>query len=356
MKVGFFVNPLAGFGLTSNRKGSDGLKLTSVEESSSFRKAQKLISLLKGEDIFYYTPQGTMGSDILQESGVTQLEVITRPGPETTAKDTINFIEALCRRDAELIIFVGGDGTARDVLSANACDLPAIGVPAGIKMYSSVFSINVESASRLIKSISDGHYDVRKCEVVDIDEQKFGLGKLDIMLYGELSTPVSQYMVSQSKAEYSQVNSEGISEYLGEKMEPGKCYIIGPGSTCKSVLPSSEQQTNLLGVDILIDSKVVVSDADERTIFHFASERESFIIVSPIGGQNFLLGRGNRQISGRVVESVGWDHVWVISSQEKLREMANLFVDIDNSTSITIPKFIKVLYGYGRFKVLPVKF
>lgn len=355
MKIGFIVNPLAGYGLASNMKGSDGMVLPSPDVSQSIKRAERFIDLLPSRNLEFYVPAGVMGERVLSGNGNFQYEIISTAREPSTAEDTMRFVHELCKHEVDLLIFVGGDGTARDVLSANDCGLPVLGIPAGVKMYSSVFSISVESAARLVKDILAGvATDTNLCEVVDINEEKYRKGHLEIRLYGEMKVPASPMIVTQSKTEYAGVDFQGVAEYIAERIEPGRCYIIGPGSTCKGVMPQGAAKTNILGVDIFIDGKVVESDADEKTIFDYASRFDSTIIVSPIGGQNFLFGRGNKQISLRTVSAVGWENIWVISSQEKLREMANLYVDIDNSPDINIPRFIKVLYGYGRYRMVRV--
>ena len=356
MKLGFFVNPLAGYGIVTNSKGSDGLVLKSYNDSKSVLRALKFLEGIKVEDIEFYAPSGIMGSDLLEKAGITFYRVIYEPGEMTTAEDTKNFVMELNKTDAELLAFVGGDGTARDIISVAREGLAVVGIPAGMKMYSSVFAISIRSAVSLVRElVSTGTWQTVSSDVVDIDEDKFRKGELDISFFGEMTVPVTPLVVSQSKAEYSNVDVAGVAEYIGERMKKGIAYIIGPGSTCKSVLPEGAGKTNVLGFDIVMDGSLVETDADEETIYRYASGISSVLIISPIGGQNFLLGRGNRQISHRTVEKIGWSNIWVIASQEKLRGMANLFVDIDNSPDIKVPDFVKVLYGYGRYRMVPVK-
>lgn len=356
MRVGFFVNPLAGYGIVSNRKGSDGLVLASYKDSRSVVMAVNFLKKVNSGRIDFLVPSGIMGSSVMEMAGIHGYEVIYDPGETTTANDTRNFIRNLLEKEADLVVFVGGDGTARDVLSVAGDRIPVFGIPAGMKMYSSVFAISVSSAVSLIRELSfSSSIDTRLGEVVDIDEEKFRDGVLDISLYGEMKVPVTPLVVSQAKAEYTNVDITGISEYISEKMNSGTRYIIGPGSTCKSVLPEGVRSGNLLGFDILVDGRIVKEDADEKTIYEMSVSGGCILIISPLGGQNFLLGRGNRQISSRVVENIGWNNIWVIASQEKIREMANLYVDVDNSKEIHIPEFVKVLYGYGRYRMVPVR-
>lgn len=356
MKIGFFVNPLAGYGIVTNSKGSDGLVLGSPDDSRSVLRAQRFLEGLKNEEIGYYVPSGIMGSDLLENAGIKSYRIIYEPGSPTSAGDTQRFVQELNRTDASLLVFVGGDGTARDILSQVRDGLQVIGVPGGMKMYSSVFAISLKSAVELVKElVSRGEWDTVMGEVVDIDEEKYRKGILDISLFGEMAVPATPLVISQAKAEYSEVDVSGISDFMQEKMEKGTVYVIGPGSTCKSVLPEGVRKTNVLGFDILVNGVLEVEDADEETIFRYVSHDPSVLVISPIGGQNFLLGRGNKQISPRIVERVGWSNIWVLSSQEKLRTMANLYVDIGNSHDVKAPAFVKVLYGYGRYRMVPVK-
>lgn len=356
MKIGFFINPLAGYGITSNAKGSDDLIMRDYGESRSVVKGKRFLEGIVKSGIDFFVPSGIMGAETLEEAGISHYEVIYEPAERTSAKDTMRLVERFCEIGVDLIVFVGGDGTARDILSARRCNTPVLGIPAGMKMYSSLFCISVRSGIDLVKQLSDeGINETSMAEVVDIDEEKFRKGELDISLYGEVEVPVTPLVVSESKSEYSNVDVSGVSEYIQEKMKDGVYYIVGPGSTCKSVLPESVGSTNLLGFDIILNRSLIAQDADEKTMLHFLGEGRCVLIISPIGGQNFLLGRGNRQITRRIVQGIGWDNIWVISSQEKLNGIANLYVDIDNSQEVKIPGFIKVLYGYGRFKMIRVK-
>lgn len=356
VKIGFFVNPVAGLGLSTNLKGSDGLVIHSRDESSSVKKAMAFLRGVKRLGLHFYVPSGIMGSDLMDDAGISDYTVIHEPAGTTTAKDTMDFVEALNKTDARILAFVGGDGTARDILSSGCRDLVMIGIPAGMKMYSSVFSISVEASVQLMEELcSAGTWETGKYDVVDIDEEKYRRGELDISMFGEMNVPLSPYVVSNTKAEYTHVDVSGVKEYIEEKLEEGTCYIIGPGTTCKSVMPALDGRTNILGFDIIMDGRLLREDADEEAMADYSSRYRTVLIISPVGGQNFLLGRGNRQASARVIGNIGWKNIWVVSSREKLDRMPNLFVDIGNSPDIKIPGFIKVLYGYGRFRMVPVK-
>lgn len=353
VNIGFFVNPLAGYGGTVNHKGSDNLILPDIEKSVSIVKALSFLDRLKTKDLYFFVPSGIMGEELLKRSGIEKYESISEPSATTTAGDTMDFVSNLCDRDVDILIFVGGDGTARDVLSSLRKDVPVMGIPSGVKMYSSVFAINVEQAAEFVNEISlSGDFETTKGEVVDIDEDMYRSGILEAKLFGELYIPISERIVGVSKAEYSESGTEGIVEYIIDNMKVDRCYIIGPGSTCKSILKELGYNTNILGFDLLKNKKLMGEDVGENRIYESASTSPVTLIISPIGGQGFVLGRGNKQISGRVLEKIGMENIFVIAAPQKMNDLDKLYVDIDTGPEFNVPKYVKVLYGYGRFRLL----
>lgn len=355
MNVGFFVNPLAGYGGTINHKGSDGLTLHRVEESISVNKARKFLGRLDTEHLYFIVPSGVMGAELLENMGIRKYTVIYDAPNITTARNSMEFVERLGEYNIDILIFVGGDGTARDVLSSLTKDIPVLGIPSGVKMYSSVFAINVEQAAKFVNESSPtGSFEITKGEVVDIDEDKYRSGILELELFGEMTIPVSERIIGVSKAEYRESSVNGIVEYIIEKMEEDRFYIVGPGSTCKSILKEIGYHTNVLGFDLIRNKKLVEEDMGERMIYDYASKSATTLIISPIGGQGFVLGRGNKQISPRVLEKIGIENLTIVASPQKIENLKKLYIDIETNAKIRIPSYVKVLYGYGRFRLLPL--
>jgi predicted polyphosphate/ATP-dependent NAD kinase len=349
-KIAFFVNPLAGYGGIRNNKGSDDLSLRNIDESISVKRAIEFLSGINRKDIEFTVPSGPMGSVEMEQAGIS-CSVSYYPGNPSSREDTVNFIHSV--EDADLICFVGGDGTARDVLTAGT-SLPVLGVPSGVKMYSSVFAMNIKNAVEVFNRVCSQDTNYIEAEVDDIDEEKYRAGILQVKKFGELRVPDTGGMVISSKAEYPESSAFDIAEYLIDNMDTENYYIIGPGSTCKAVLQSLGMHTNMLGFDIIRDKKLIAMDAGEDKIYHFADTGKSKLIISVIGGQGFLLGRGNQQISHRILVSLGFENIYVISSHEKIAELDGLSIDI-NTDGISIPEFIRVLTGYGQYRIMKIK-
>ncbi|KPV45925.1 hypothetical protein SE19_07775 [Acidiplasma aeolicum] len=346
MKIGFFVNPLAGYGGEINNKGSDNLKLESIEKSYSLGVARKFLSKIIPGDSLFYVPYGYMGSYLLDEFSY-KYEITYYPEYPSSSQDTVNFIKSLVNPD--FVCFVGGDGTARDIVSCGTGFL-FIGIPAGVKMYSSVFSINAEHAASLFNSlVSSKNYETTYAEVNDINEEDYRNGRLSIKNYGLMKIIKSGDVVINSKAEYSQGSAGDIAEYIIDNMDNNTYYLIGPGTTCKEILLNLGIKTNILGFDLILNKSLVASDIDEPTIYHYVSQKRTVMIISPIGGQGFLLGRGNKQISGRVFDLIGFDNIIIVSTEEKLNDIKDLYIDIN--TSKKLPEYVRILTGYGYFKI-----
>jgi predicted polyphosphate/ATP-dependent NAD kinase len=352
MKIGtvaFFVNPLAGYGGIRNNKGSDNMHLKNIGESISIQRAIEFLSGIECRSLQFIVPAGPMGSPEMDKAGL-KYTISYIPGNPSTAQDTINFVKSAT--GADIICFLGGDGTARDVLMAGM-DLPVLGIPAGVKMYSSVFSMNIKHAIEVFDNACKNDVNLKDAEVADINEEAYRHGNLDIRQFGTLKIPDLAGIISSSKAEYPVSSSYDIAEYIIDNMDEDIYYIIGPGSTCKAITSSLGLHTNLLGFDIIKDKKLINSDADEGTMYNYINSRKVKIIISIIGGQGFLLGRGNQQLSGRIIEKAGFSNISVISVPEKLLGLTGLGIDIDN-IDISIPGFIRVLTGYGQFKMMRI--
>lgn len=354
IKAGFLINPVAGCGQFLNMKGSDSLTPSQCPRSISLEKAIEFLNESRDLDVLYYTASGQMGEEAFQKTGLRNYEVIEHHAGESTPENTEEFIRNLLGTDASILVFFGGDGTARDIYDAGWA-LPSLGVPLGTKMYSSVFALSVSKATQAFMDyVSSGTGDFEMEEVIDLDEDAYIKGDIEVKQHGKLLVPVSDLIMSSSKAEYQESSDTGIAEYVVEHMEKDVNYLVGPGSTCKAILSELNLEGSILGFDLVRNGEVRGKDLSEKEIFELTSCR-TVIVLSPIGGQGFLLGRGNKQLSGRIISAVGFENIIVVSSEVKMRSLNRLYVDMDSIT-IAKPSFLRVLFGYGRYRMMPVLF
>ena len=366
MKIGFLVNPVAGMGGAVGLKGTDGAEVQAeaarrgASAISPGRAVEALLSLREqGLDIDMMTCAGDMGEAELRRAGF-EFRTIYAPEKRTSRDDTVAAVHGFVREDVTLVVFAGGDGTARDVFEVVKDDIPMIGIPAGVKMHSAVFLNRPEDLGPAVSSFARKRA-VKDAEVMDIDEESFRSGIVRARLYGIAKVPDDKTHVQPGKMSYTSGSSEDeaaeIGQYIADTMEPGVAYVIGPGSTTAAIAKSKGFDKTLLGVDIVRDGKVIKPDASESDILRLLSKGvNSRIVVSPIGSQGFILGRGNQQISNRVLGLVGADDVIIIATPTKLQDTRILRVDTgDESTDRKIRGMRKVVTGYKRRRLVRVR-
>jgi predicted polyphosphate/ATP-dependent NAD kinase len=350
MRIGLIINPIAGMGGKVGLKGTDGQEtLEKAREKGAEPvaedRAREALSYLEKLDVEWFTWGGKMGEKLLKELDY-DFKLLGEPEKdETSPEDTNSAAREMLESDMDLIIFVGGDGTAVDILEVVDGDVPIMGIPSGVKMYSAVFTSTPRAASKLIRDFVRGEAPVSEREVMDIDEEAYREGVLAADLKGYAMTPYESALVLSEKQATSMpdegIMKESIADRIVEEMKPDALYIMGPGSTVKTITDQLGLEKTLLGVDLLKDKKVIAKDVDEQTILENLEE-ENFIIVSPLGGQGSVLGRGNQQISSIVVNEVGLSNIIIIATPIKLQGLKNLAVDTGD------PEIDEKLRGYQR--------
>ena len=336
--VGFIVNPIAGMGGAVGLKGTDGravlkravflgAKPTASARAESFlselEPVKKRIRLLVGA--------GRMGEDEARSRGFVYT-VFGKRKKETAAEDTKDIARRILDTGAALLVFCGGDGTARDIMNTVDTHLPVLGVPTGVKMHSAVFAVEPKAAAHITMSFLWGELPVREAEVMDVDERVFRRGRVSAELYGYVLAPYEPCLIQGMKmaspmTEGEMRNQAAIALYTIENMKNDVVYIIGPGTTTRTIADLLDAKKTLLGVDLFCNKKLLAKDVNERQILEKINGRTAQIIVTPIGGQGFIFGRGNQQISPEVIRQVGWDNIAVVATQGKLRGLSNLRVD-----------------------------
>lgn len=358
-RVGLIVNPYAGLGGRVGLKGSDGeeirqkaLELGAVPMSPA--RTVDALKLLKGLDFTLYTYPGKMGEDEAREAGLEPV-VLGELGAESTAEDTQKAAELMLQQDLDLLVFAGGDGTARDIYSVVGDKIPVLGIPTGVKIHSGVYAIDPRSAGELIKRfITGGKTDYRLEEVMDIDEEAFRHNSLQAQLYGYMKTLYVEELIQGGK-ESSGLSDEsskiGIANEITDEMEPGVLYVLGPGTTVAPIAEVLGLKKTLLGVDIVKDRMLVASDVNEKQLLEIIGDQDTRLLVTVIGGQGFVFGRGNQQISPKVIREIGKKNIIVVASQDKLAALRGhpLRVDTgDSGLDEELKGYYKVRTGYGR--------
>jgi len=336
--LGLIVNPVAGMGGAVGLKGTDGkavLKEAVARGAKSIAptRAEFFLSKLTfaKTKIRLVVGAGNMGEEEAISSGFACTVLGTRKN-ETTAEDTKEIARKIADAKADLLVFCGGDGTARNVLEAIGTRVPVLGVPTGVKMHSSVFAVNPTAAAEIALGFLWEELSLREAEVMDVDENAFREGRVSSKLYGYLLTPYEPYLIQGAKIASPMTESElrnqaAIAIYIIENMKPDVLYIAGPGTTTRTIGDLLDIKKTLLGVDVFCNKKIVASDVNEKQILEATQGKTTQIIVTPIGGQGFIFGRGNQQISPEVIRRVGLDNIIVVAAESKLRSLKNLRVD-----------------------------
>jgi predicted polyphosphate/ATP-dependent NAD kinase len=366
VKIGFLVNPVAGMGGAVGLKGSDGeaVQLEALKrgaETVSPRRAVVALRSLRDQplDLEIVTSGGDMGEDELRTADL-ESNVVYRSKGATTKADTISSVREFLRVGVALIVFVGGDGTARDVLEVADARTPMIGVPSGVKMHSAVFLNRPEDLGRVVSSYGKNGT-LKKAEVMDIDEDLFRKGVVRAKLYGIAKIPDDRAHIQTGKASYDTISAEDeareIGDYIAESMEPDMSYILGPGSTTSSIADALGIRKTLLGVDVISNGQLVISDATENDLLRVLESNSKVVIVlSPIGSQGFFLGRGNQQISGKVVRAAGPESIIVVATPTKLKDTKILRVDTgDPDLDRKLRGRVKVVTGHRRRRLVEVR-
>ena len=362
-KLALIVNPIAGMGGRVGLKGTDGeAYLRALQLGARPVAPGRAVEFLRSlsPDIRVLAPPGQMGEAEAREAGLGgRLEVMgcaPQEGP-TSAEDTRRCAgEAVGR--VPLIVFVGGDGTARDIVEVVDERVAVLGVPSGVKMYSGVFAETPAMAAVAAERFLRGEVRVERAEVLDIDEEAFRRDELRLRLYGTALVPAADEVVRSGKeaASYTEEELEAIASYVVESMERGVLYILGPGSTVAAIARRLGISKTLLGFDAVIDGRLVGRDLNEAGMLELLKRYpKAKVIVSPIGGQGFLLGRGNQQLSPEVIRRVGVDNIVVVAAKSKALRLRSLRVDTgDPELDSALRGFRRVIVGYGEELVLRV--
>ena len=354
VRIGLIINPVAGMGGSVGLKGTDGNVDEAIRRGAVPRAAQRaeetIAILSRNPDIFFLTCSGAMGEDALRAAGCRNFSVEYLSAEHSSGNDTKTAAAKFRDLGAALILFCGGDGTARDIFDAVRNTVPILGIPAGVKMYSGVFALDPVRAAEV--ALLAGSLPARDAEILDIDEEAYRKGEFVTRLYGFARTPALRDLVQLPKEIQEQQDDDSakdaIARFIARIMVPGTVYILGAGTTTERIARSLGIEKTLLGVDVILDGKCIAADADERTLLRILSDHsgDTKIIVSPLGAQGFILGRGSQQISAEVLRKCTIGNLIVVATPQKLAETPVLHIDSgDRELDASFGEFVSVVCG-----------
>lgn len=400
--IGLVVNPVAGVGGPAGLAGSDGadvqrLALARGARSRVQERAVLALTTLaeRHPGLVVATAAGAMGADAVRAAGLVPRVVAPALGVErneTEAGDTSRAVAALAADGVDLVLVVGGDGTLRDAVAglegaehpsgagtdvgrhaersapggmdarqvhadAEHADtrMPAVlGVPAGVKMYSPVFAVSPRAAGAIAADWIDlGGLPTDEREVLDIDEAAMRRARVDPTLYGMLRVPYRSGRTQARKAPTPVTEAaavEAAARGAVARMLPGVRYLLGPGGTTAEIARQLGVEGSPLGVDVVLDGTIVVCGASEQELLAEIAEGPAQAVVTVIGGQGFLLGRGNQQLSAAVLRALGDDPLLVVAPEQKLIDLHGrpLLVDTgDPELDARLAGHMRIVTGSG---------
>ena len=375
MRIGVVVNPDAGLGGRLGFKGSDG-RAKEAREAGAIDRAgprmQQCISNFKelldsslnrmGVSPTIVAWSGRMGGDWLDGFEYEQRK---ESPTESTAQDTSNLVHDLLKAEVDVILYAGGDGTTRDIVNAlNGNETPLIGVPGGVKMHSGCFATTPRASAEVLLAFLQGDLMVAITEVMDLDEEIYQKGEWKVRMYGEAWTPSSPRFMQGAKEQVERASEsetiEGLANHIGNLIEdePELMVIWGSGGTLRRMGEHLDVELTLLGIDIQ-HRGVIHSDLNEQQLLHHLKEYEGprLLLLSPMGGQGFLIGRGNLQLSPDVLRAIGFQSILGVATPSKLLGLSSVRIDTGDPSldeEYQQRRFIKLLQGYRTTRVIRI--
>lgn len=371
MKIGFLVNPIAGMGGRVGLKGTNhvsaeavalGAKPVSPAKAVEFLEKLKQFELTRKIDLL--TCPDVMGQEEVKTASL-EAEILSMfIASETSAEDTKSAVRFMVKNDVALIVFVGGDGTAKDIFDALKAEphTLVLGVPSGVKMYSGIFAGSVLDAVEVVQAFVNGETQIMDYEIVDADEDAIRTNHLSTRLYGFLKGPFVPMRLLGSKQITpetldEQENQRAVARFIVEEMKPNATYILGPGTMIKSVADLLGVRKTLLGVDIYHDTNVIKDVNEERILKEVKEWNNVWVVLSPIGRQGMLLGRGNQQISPEVIRRTRKEHIIVGATKDKIQGIDGGVLRVDTGDSQVdqmLRGYIRVAIDYREWRLMKI--
>jgi len=366
-KIGLIINPIAGMGGAVGLKGTDGAHILAeaiargAMPRASHRAAQALERLKPLKDqLILLTGAEAMGEAVAREAGFA-VEVVGEVGSSTGSDDTRQVASEMMNRGVSLLLFAGGDGTARDIHQAVGESMPVLGIPAGVKIHSAVFGRNPMQAGETAALWLRGSIaNTFQAEVMDINEDDYRREVLSAKLYGYLCIPAERKRLQRLKCGSGgreQHAQEAMAHDMAETIDASRLYLIGAGSTTRTFMHVLGLEGSLLGVDAVRGGQLVGRDMPESQILDLLKDREASLIITPIGGQGYLLGRGNLQLSPAVLRQLKKECIHVLATPGKIHglEGAPLLLDSgDARLDRQLSGHYRIITGYHQHIIYKV--
>ncbi|RAH08044.1 MAG: hypothetical protein CBC45_001760 [Euryarchaeota archaeon TMED85] len=388
-RIGIIVNPDAGLGGRLALKGSDGMAEIARSKGAEDRAGPRMceafehlfsiieLSLVAWDNVHWLLPKGRMGDSWIPEKmNIHGKWTNIFDTPElTTAEDTINVVNSMIEQNVEIILYAGGDGTTRDIIGAlediDSASTPILGIPAGVKMHSGSFGASPRSAAEAFAAWFSGDLLIAQTEVMDLDETLYRKGEWVVKMYAEAMSPGSPRWMQGSKQRIERVSEIEILESLGDHLretieEDSELLVIwGSGGTLRTLGESIGFTITVLGIDVTLGNENIGTDLDENQLIdvinnhksQFKEKAKILTLLSPMGGQGFLIGRGNLQLSPTVIRLIGIDNILAIVTPAKLATLNTLRIDtgdMELDQQFQEKKYMKALQGYRTTRLIRI--
>lgn len=368
-RLGLVINPLAGLGGSVGLKGSDGVAEEALALGATPKAALRMAQALEviaayRDDVEIITASGAMGEDVAKRLGFST-KVLYQAPAKTAAQDTQAVVLALLDETLDLLLFAGGDGTARDVyavLEQSVLDekLPVLGVPAGVKIHSGVYGITPQASGLVVKMLLDGELvSLLPADVMDIDEAAFRQGTVRAKRFGEMLVPAEPRYVQAVKMGGKEVDELVLADIAADVINhmEDELYIMGSGSTVAFVMEELGLDNTLLGVDVIQHKTLLASDLTANQLLEITQDKPTKLVITLIGGQGHILGRGNQQLSPELISRIGKDNIIILATKTKLKALEGrpLIVDSgDPKLDSELGGYYKIITGYHDYVMYQV--
>lgn len=367
-RLGLIINPIAGMGGKVGLKGTDGTDALEKAQSLGARpespsraiEAVRSLSSVRGQ-ITVLSPPGEMGERAVKQCGLEPEVLAMEVTRRTTAEHTRMAAAQMLEHKVDLLLFAGGDGTARDIVASVQQRVVSLGIPTGVKMYSGVFAVNPQRAGELAASyLTKESRLTRTVEVMDVDEQALREGHVTARLFGYMNIPYRRGHVQGLKSgstDDERTVQRSIARELLERMEKDVTYVVGPGTTTAAIMEHLALDYSLVGIDVIRNRSLVGKDLGEQALLEAVGHKRFQIIVTPVGGQGFLFGRGNQPISAKIIRMAGKENILIAATPQKLNSLCGTPLRVDTGdveTDRWLRGYYRIISGHRSMSVYRV--